>query len=289
MNNHAFLNEQRRKTLTAVAHFRMLTLKQAIKLGLSKSETSIRDHGFQPLERFGCTGFIQGAKWLPKIHYMKAKGAKLLEDEYELEPGTLHFYRNPPALSELRTRHRIAQVDFQIGFKLWCHHQGAQAVFEAQDFHNDPTKKEGFLSATQVQIEAVGLSRNFIPDGVFIAEKAGVTRIYVLEVHRTTQTQFTRNQIENYLNALTTGAIEDKFDLKVNPFVCSVHHLPNVLEGTKAHLRSLPDFRHFYEFFVFNTMEQIGQDFYQGWTYADGKPAHPFERPATLNELPLFS
>ena len=105
----------------------------------------------------------------------------------------------------------------------------------------------------------------------------GAPRIYILEVHRKTETKVVTEQLRRYMEVLETGAVAEKYDLEVSPFICSVHMKDNVLRGVKSALCNTPSFEPFKGAFLFNAYDNVANDIANGWTFAIYMKAQPFE------------
>jgi len=278
------LSEEPRKALVALAMFRFLTVKQFIRLGVSQaaSETVIRDYVLATLERprRPLAKSKKLSRWLPKVHYMTKYGAQELADLYKVPMEEFRYPIGQVQFSEMLARHRFAQVDFHIGFRLWALSRGADVLISDMDFDVSGSRIKGdFEPATTINVP--NSPRPVIADGIFAFSLNDTPMIYALEVHRTTQTKAVAAQIKRYMDVLESGALGFKYGVQYPTVVCSVHTLDNVLKGVKKHLLAMPDFAAFRDHFLFNTTEQLAVGFSEGWEFADGEPAYPFPKSKT--------
>lgn len=279
-----------RRALVALAWFRFLTAQQFVRLGVAASDTVMRDYVFARLEK-RARPLAKSKKigsWLPKVHYLTKHGAEELADLYRLPIEEFPYPKGQVQFGELFARHRFAQVDFHIGLVQWLqHYESSQLKFAHMDFDIAGSRRGGdFKKASEIILP--DSDRPVIADGIFGIETPNDLRLYVLEIHRTTQTKAVGIQIKRYMDVLESGAVSFKYGVQSAPTICSVHMKDNVLRGVKAELMNTPDFAIFKEAFVFNTAEQLAVDFSEGWTFADDTPANPFPPSPTRNPAPLI-
>lgn len=273
------LPNEPRKALVALAAFRFLTPKQFVNLGVAASETVMRDYVLARLEKRArpLAKSYKIGSFLPKVHYLTKHGADELEKLYRLEPGTVTFPKGQVNFSPVFAPHRFAQVDFHIGVRQWALSvPDAEFDFGHMDFETDGSPLKG-NRVRKSQITIPGHDTPIVPDGIFGVTFKGNPLLYLLEIHRTTQTRFVAMQIKKYLDVLATNAANFKYGMSNVPtYVCSVHEKPNVLRGTKAQLMADPDYQHFKHLFLFNTIDQVRAGFSEGWHEADGTERYPF-------------
>lgn len=280
------LAEEPRKALVALACFRFLTPKQFVRLGVAASDTVMRDYVLNRLERRArpLAKAASLSRWLPKVHYLTKHGAEELATMYKLPLEEFRYPTGQVQFGERMAKHRFAQVDFHIGLRMWAASRGAQVGLSDMDFDVSGSRRGGNFEPLTT-IDVPNADRPVIADGIFSVSLNDTPLLYALEIHRTTQTKQVAAQIKRYMDVLESGALSFKYGVQFPAVVCSVHTLDNVLQGVKKHLMATPDFAAFKHLFLFNTTEQLAQDFSEGWEFADGEPADPF--PRAQNPLPV--
>ncbi len=219
-----------------------------------------------------------------KVHYMTKHGAEELASMYKLPVDLLRFPTGQVQFGERMAKHRFAQVDFHIGLRMWAGTRGAQVGLSDMDFDVSGSRRGGNFEPL-TSIELPNEDRPVIADGIFSVCLNDTPLLYALEIHRTTQTKAVAAQIKRYMDVLESGALSFKYGVQFPAVVCSVHTLDNVLRGVKKHLMATPYFAAFKHLFLFNTTEQLAEDFSEGWEFADGTPADPF--PKATAPLPV--
>ena len=279
-----------RKALVALAMFRFLTPAQFVRLGVAASEPVVRDYVLSHLEKRK-RPLAKSKKigtFLPHVHYLTQHGAEELARNYRVPVEEFPYPIGAVQFGEIFARHRFAQVDFHIGVRQWAHRRGdASILFADMDFDVTGSRRHGDLEERS-RIKFKGGDDFIIADGIFGVQIGDASLVYVLEVHRATETTRVARQIAKYIEVIRNREIMFKYRVNVSPLICSVHTKERVLKGTKAHLLNQPGFEAFKPAFLFNTSEQLDRDFTQGWHFADEQPAYPFEPSASPVEGALI-
>lgn len=266
---------QQWRVLQALYHYRFLTVDQMIRLGLSKNPKSLRDKTLFALRHHECIQSEKIGSFLPDLHHLTAKGQDILCEVEGVEKRTVPNKKVP--FSAIFAPHRFAQVDFQIGLHQWAESRGdAELVLELQDFLRDPAFGKSYPKAS-TELHVPSLSRPVIPDSTFaVALTNGKSAMYLVEIHRSSQTKVVTDQLARYFEVIKSGVARQKYGINVNPIICSVHHQPPVLENVKQRLRQHPEFAAFKSNFVFHRLDSLQSAFAENWHFADDSPANPF-------------
>ena len=217
--------------------------------------------------------------FLPDVHHLTKQGRNILSQIEGIEfEGTTNAKRQP--FSALFARHRFAQVDFHINLRQWCERRGdAEPWLELQDFVR-PTITGKSRGKAITELEVPGLINTIIPDGIFaVGLTTGQTAVYLVEIHRATQSKAVTEQLNRYFEVIKSGVIQQKYGYAVNPIICSVHHQASVLASVKARLNAHLGFAPFKHNFVFHALDDLNANFTGGWHFADGTAANPFPLP----------
>lgn len=270
---------QQWKVLQALSIYRFLTVDQMLQLGISKNAKSLRDKTLFALRHHKCIHSEKIGSFLPDVHHLTKQGQTILSEVEGLGAGAAPSNKRQP-FSALFAAHRFAQVDFHIGLRQWVEKRGdAEVLIELQDFVRQPYAGKG-RAKPATELTVPGLVNTVIPDGIFaVGLTTGKTAIYMVEIHRSTQSKAVTEQLNRYFEVIKSGVIQQKFGYPVHPIICSVHHQPAVLASVKARLTAHPGFIHFRHNFVFRALNDLNLDFCGGWHFADGQPANPFPLP----------
>lgn len=276
--NTAFsvFSPQQWRVLQALSIYRFLTVDQMLSLGISKNAKSLRDKTLFALRHHKCIHSEKIGSFLPDVHHLTKQGRDILcqIEGVDIE-GAPSNKRQP--FSALFARHRFAQVDFHIGLRQWVEQRGdADVLLELQDFLRPCGSGKG-RSKSATELVVPGLVNTVIPDGIFsVGLTNGKAANYLVEIHRSTQSKAVTEQLSRYFEVIKSGVIQQQFGHQVNPIVCSIHHQESVLASVKARLNGHPNFEGFRHNFVFRALDDLNENFSDGWHFADGKAANPF-------------
>lgn len=262
--------------LQALGIYRFLTVEQLLQLGISKNAKSLRDKTMFALRHHGCIHSEKIGSFLPDVHHLTKQGVAVLRAEEGVDVASAPANKKTP-FSALFARHRFAQVDFHIGLRQWAAERGdAEVWLELQDFNHQAKEGRGPLRpATELMVP--GLVSTVIPDGTYaVGLTTGQTAVYVVEIHRSTQSKAVTEQLNRYCEVIRSGVIAQQHGYQANPVICSVHQQPAVLASVKARLLAHEAFAPFRQNFVFRTLDDLTANFTSGWHFADGSAANPF-------------
>lgn len=222
--------------LEALETYRFLTVKQMVRLGISKSETSLRDKILRPLKtrRNAPIKAYDLGRWqqLPHIYVLTNQGAKDLADYRQVPVSDIRWPVGGAQFS--RTfHHRIAQVDFHIAFRQWAEAVGAEIEFVHMDFDKKGSQRSGgAIPLTRINL---GHGQYIISDGIFSFSINGQRMLYCLEIHNHTDTTRIINQLMAYAPALEKQIIARMYELNMQPMILSVLMRNPAKDKTPAH------------------------------------------------------
>ena len=267
---------QQWQVLQALNEYRFLTVDQMLRLGISKNAISLRSKTLFALRYHKAIHSVKIGSFLPDIHHLTPYGQRTLARLEGLEVKAAPSQKRTP-FSPIFAAHRFAQVDFQIGLRQWAEDRGdIDLLLELQDFISEPgSGKRKTKSSTELCVPDI--PNRIIPDGTFIVESSsGKLALYLVEVHRSTQTKAVAEQLQKYFEVIRHQVVQKKYGYQVHPIICSVHHQESVLAGVKKRLNTNPDFEPFKRNFVFHSLDDLVTNFTDGWHFADDTPAMPF-------------
>jgi len=260
---------QQWRVLQALDHYRFLTVEQMLRLKISTNAKSLREKVLAVLRYHDCIRSEKIGSFLPDVHHLTVHGAEILSEGEGCEVPEPPSPKKQP-FSPIFARHRFAQVDFQIGLDAWTTQRGdAEVSLALQDFVRRPE------AVTRLQVP--NDDRPIIPDGTFtVTLTNGATALYLVEIHRATQTRKVTKQLARYFEVISGQVAQQKYGLQAHPIICSVHENDTVLKATKQAVLQHPEFAPFQHNFVFRSMDGLNQNFTNGWHFADDHAANPF-------------
>jgi len=275
------LPENPHRALEALAVHRYLTAKHLVDLGIAASPTVARDHilkrhlklGRYPLVKTKDFGRWPGYGRLPHIHYLTERGAKYLR-EFSDDPKTSVRFPKGGVQFTRDLFHRIAVIDCHIAIRKWAAISGFEITLTTLYYDKQGAQRgKGQVCDTRLEIGNMGFIE---PDAIFCLKRGEIVIPLILEVHRFPDTGRIAEQLNKHGYGVHLGALNHKYDIRVNPIVLSVHEHERTLIGTRKRLAEAPGFEPFLPGFVFNTVEQVKADISKDWSYANMKNAYIF-------------
>lgn len=267
------------KILEALAVYRFMTAEQLARVGAA-ARTHIHDtlrtlsrrkpHMVHMLD----FGVRQGIGRLARLYALTPHGASVIAD-YDAAFGDLLTHRHLNAFAE-QYEHRVGCVDFHIRLRQWAAGFGATVNFFDADYDpvsgggpgKQPTKK------THIPMQKHGA---IIPDAIFsVTDNRSVVRLYAFELYRRKHTARVVEQLEPYLDAFTSNAIENRYQYPNAVRVLVLFDSSQGMELVCERLRQHPGFRHDKEAFHLASEERVKADITEGWQLFDGRRAEPF-------------
>lgn len=275
------LSEKPHQALEALAIYRYLTAKQLVQLGIAASETVARDHVLKKLKqgRYPLIGTKDFGRWpgygrLPHVHYLTPRGVKHLaetnsipEKDIKYPKGGVQFTRD--------LFHRLGTIDCYIALRRWAENNGYKV--DCADLYfdkNNTTRGNSKICASQLNL---GPRRIIEPDGIFILKRGDTHAPIIVEMHHGDNTARIAQQLNHHAYGIQFGALPKKYGVAVNPIILSVHQHEHIMRSVQKRLREAQGFDKFMNGFIFNTLEQVRNNFTNGWSYANLKPALIFE------------
>ena len=124
--------------------------------------------------------------------------------------------------------------------------------------------------------------KNFRPDGIVFCESVEPNKpvfAYVMEIHRHSDRRKIINQLRQQAQAIEQKSFKNRFGVEYPHFVLSVFTDENlkVMQSVVQELQNFPEWGYIKAFFMFARLEDLKQDFYNGFAYFGGekKPLPP--------------
>ena len=278
------ISETEGKILEAVAHYRFLTARQLMRLGVTSDKTSplrqarvpSNHHAVLPSSTSFASGLSQAsADWRASIFWPSTARPRsqhmIQRSRGSCIHKSLHAFRSD-------YEHRVGCVDFHIALRSWA--EMAAVRIDFFDAYYDPVPGGGrgrqLHHKTRVAVAGRGV---LVPDAVFATVvQSGVKRLYAFELYNGIRTERVMGQLEEYLVAIDQGAIENTYRYPDAVRVLIAFDLPNALPLVCDRASALPAFTRESEQFFLATPAALERDFAAGWQRFDGAAAHPFSQ-----------
>jgi len=267
------LTETEFRILDALRVYRYLTVKQLLRLGVTKNQSRLYTvlqglkGGKRPFVGAMKHGILPGHGLLPHSHYLTRKGAQLLADALQIDPTEVPY---PKCAAPIRTHffHRLHCVDCEISVRLWSKAEGVTVDFYHSYFDvtgaNRSKTKAPRRALTKIDLKN---GTGIIPDAVFqLTWPTGECRLFVLEMHNQNRTKRIHDKLAEYRYAIGEGAINRQFNYEHSPRILAVFENERFLELTKKRMAESEAFStDFTPFFFLGTLEGMERDFGKYW------------------------
>lgn len=267
------LTETEFRILDALRVYRYLTVKQLLRLGVTKNQSRLYTvlrgltGGKRPFIGAMKHGVLPGHGRLPHCHYLTRKGAALLAEALQIDPSEVPY---PKSAAPIRTHffHRLHCIDAEISVRLWAEAEGVTLDFYHSYFDVTGANRSKTMgprrSLTKIDLKG---GNGLIPDAVFqLTWPTGECRLFVMEVYNQNRTKRMHDKLAEYRYALGEGAINKQFDYSHAPRVLAVFENERFLELTRKRMMGSGAFgKDFAPFFFLGTLEGLKKSFRAGW------------------------
>lgn len=271
-----FLSSQQIHALEALAQFQYLTTAQLMDCRVSKSLPVIRNkvlyylvETHRPFAKYRDFGTLPGKGRLSRIYYLTKRGAEAVA--LYLEEDLTHIlYPKGGVQFTSDYFHRVSFVDVHIACRKWAELQGNEVDFFTAYFDklgSNRSRDSPLTSKNKVMLN----HKIFIPDGITRVSIHGKEQLFLIEVHKGNNTKRITEQLNRHIDAMAQGVFTQRYDHPRASFVLSIYEKQGILESVRQRMLEIADFKAFEGVFLFNTLEQIKQDFAQGWIHANGQ------------------
>lgn len=254
------------QTLFALGRFKFLTAFQISRIvdyipnSVNRSIKSLPD-GLVDYHDFGV---ISGIGKIPRLYFLKPKGADLLE---EMGAEHIRFPKARVILAPHSYAHRVGLVDIQIAFELFLERKEMDLNFFEVDF--DVVGRNRGNGVNRTQLTKIYISDDeedfIIPDLVFSYENhEGQTPFYLGEFHRGKDAGRFMRQLWQYVRALQAGSPTEKYKDRVGerrPRILCVFELQSTRNAVARRVLQEDRFAELRSGLLFATIEDVKKDF----------------------------
>jgi hypothetical protein len=267
--------------LDALATYRLLTIPQAMRLGIAK-----RDYVGDRLRALAAQHLIgvleQGRMKGPKLHWLTPSGMKLAAELAADRGEPLASTASPRRFAlSAHLPQRLAIVDCHIAARMWARANGAAVEWFRVEF--EPNPKGELRKALQYPWEWNGQAVTYDPDAVGVVRLTdGEKFLFALEVETGGEARSIGNfqkRLAGRLGAFAARAIETGTDWpKGLPVSRLLFTFPDDKTMHKAQLWAVRHYADTMRFVFFSTVPRLQADFAGGWQNVRGETALPFAR-----------
>lgn len=303
------ITPQALEVLKALSYFHFLTNNHLVELGVAKSAHSLNVKAIPSLVpprdengnvrtgtgkhrakylcnnlRFGGISNKQGKKQIKTayLHYLTERGRNYLHWACgdEIDPDDDIWVPKPNDTLSNDYFHRCEYVFAHIYLRRWAQQSGAEIDFFNHYYQADDDRPEARGRPPSVNQVTWNPQRNAVatPDGLCGITYKGRSRLFVVEMHRHTDTKRVIDQL--YRNMRAGAAIRAKFpeyETANDPFVMSLYTEANIMRAVQKRIRENPTFAPVLKGIVFARLDDLQTDFAAAWRYADNSPVVLFQ------------
>ena len=275
--------------LLALEKYRFLTTQHMIQLGISKNKSSLSNYMVAPLK----TGKNPPIKYNYKVTSSPAEG-RLHNFYYLTETGAKEvaerMNRNIKdiirPISDPRFAHdyfhRFHYISFWIEFEKFFNRKTKEGA-DITDYYIE--KSYHYMDKKRVSIKIDGndygssdlvyyIKENeddegqkevIETDGLFLTNNMQDQDVYMVEVHRSPNTQDILSQIHKRIESMRYQAIYNRFGIEKNGYLLSVSTKESTLKNILNRIQMLPSIQAFEDCVFFTSIERVKKDFANAW------------------------
>ena len=254
-----------------MAKYKFITYAQVMKLGIEKHKTNISKHckelreSKRPLIRK-----IPHRNGEPAKHYLTAKGKEVLLELYDdLNNEQIHFVPSIIYTDTQDQKHRTNTIDIQIDLDFACAKEEIECLFCHRYFDttgNNRTDKN--LKSKTAFLYDEGKSVK--ADMVFMLETKKQKELFVVELEQGKNTKKAIEKCFVHAKAILLKSANEKYGFNRGYRTLWIFEHRSIMEATIDRLAQLSFFEHMKEYFLFKALEDIGEDFFEGWRNVAG-------------------
>jgi hypothetical protein len=271
------LTENQMEAIKLLSIFKYLTSSQFVKLGvfkkrayltnslkilLDRKNPLISKHDFNP---------VNGK--LESFYYLTKYGKKYLVNELEYVESKIKV---PLGVNQIYIKdyfHRKYTIDFHLAFRQWIESRKGKVEFLNYYFdkagNNRSKNKNDYVTAlNKIQVDKV---RSFIPDINAIFVHNDTKYLFLFEQHNGKDVKRLSDQLHVHLLAIFQDIVSKKFKFNKSNRVAVVCEEKNVKDSIIKRLQNTDDFKNFYNHFIFKTIDELKEDFFNNWTLINGE------------------
>lgn len=276
------LSETDGRLLDALARYRLLTIPQAMRLGIGKDRTHLGER-LRTMKRLGLVGVAEQARFLgPRVHWLREKGVEVAT-ELAAERGEALALSAPKRgfMAGPHLRQRLATVECHIGLRAWAKATGGTVEWFRVEFEANPS---GMLAKAlrYPWVRPDSTTADYYPDAAGVVRLADGSRfLFALEMETGGESMGLDNftaKLSERLAAFDAFALENGAqwpDGERRARLLFVFSDASMLTRARAVLAkhksdALP--------FVFlNSLPSLLGSFVDGWVKATGDQGSPFK------------
>lgn len=257
--------------LKYLARYKFLSYRQMQRLGVDKHRSnlstlvsSLRDRRVPYVKkiphRFG----------IESKHFLTAKGKDLLIKLRHLDEDEIHYVKGTITTDTQDQKHRTSTVDIQIELDYAAQQNAAKVLFCDRYFDMTGNNRvaKNLKSKTAIVYEG---RKTLKADMTFMLKTTTQRELYLLELENGLDAEKAIPKCDNHRKAILLGSANELYDFKSGYRTLWVFEHKSTMESVLGKLSTRKDFKDVQEYFLFKPLEEIGENFFGGWTNLAGR------------------
>lgn len=254
-----------------LARYKYLTYRQMQRLGvdshvpnLSKQLSGLKNGSISYVKNIP-HGFGVEAK-----HYLTAKGKDVLQELCDLPEEQIHFPKGVVKTDTQDQKHRTSIIDIQIELDIAAAQQGIEVLFCDRYFDTTGSNRiaKDLKSKTAIIYED---NKTLKADMTFMLQTPTQKELYLAELERGSDAQKAVPKCIMHGKAILLGSANERYSFKRGYRTLWIFEHRATMESVLERLNGIDFFKNLKEYFLFKPLEEIKQDFFDGWLNLEGK------------------
>jgi hypothetical protein len=286
--------------LIALTKYRYLTIPHMQTLAIQKNYNAIANKVVTPLataeepliKHNKAIKLSPTEGRLPYIYSLTEEGVKTVAEYLRCDTKDI-IYPKAELRFKLDYFHRCNYISFLIEFEKYFNQKNEKEedisdFFIEESYHyfdkgrlKIQIGEKGNYSPTSLLYETKEdgkiVEKKIETDGIFITGDLQEKQIYIAEIHRSPNTKEILSQINRHIEAMTKGAISNRFGIQKNGYLLSVSTKETTLKNILKRIHLLPYISSFKEYLLFSHLEKVQKDFSNAWVDFKGDRVHVFK------------
>lgn len=260
--------------LKAIGRYKFLTISLIDALQIFKNKVSIYraiaplKDGKKPLIIAHSYGLHPTKGQLESLLYL-TKYAKELLVECGIEESKIQIPINKTLVST-DYFHRVFTIATFVYMDIFLKSTSNHTIF--YHYYFDKAKKEPNKRYRQAKNHIkLNDDKFIIPDAVTKFKYEDNVYLYLIEIHNGKDTNKIFVQVLNHINAINLGTPKEKYNHSKNNRVAIIFEHKSCMEALIKKLSSEPKLNNYLKLFIFNSFENIKEDFNSNWLLFNSK------------------
>lgn len=260
------INKKQEQMLRAIAKYKFITYAQVKRLSIESYSTNISSmckamrESKRPLIRK-----IPHRNGTPVKHYLTSIGKNVLLELYnDLNDEDIHFVPSILYTDTQDQKHRTTTIDLQIELDLFCQKEQIEVFFCDRYFdtvgnnriNKNLKSKTAFLYKESKSVKA---------DMVFMIQTKKQKELYVLELENGRDSKKAVEKCMQHAHAILRKSANEKYSFPRGYRTLWIFEHQSILQSTMSRLKKKPFLKNMTEYFLFKPLENIEDDFFNGW------------------------